>query len=327
MANIKSFPNNQDTYIGAEDVMKWLHGRTSGVFGAGNNAAVAPLTDASMAVSVSDGKGWITNSEGDGVVWWNDNEKENGTKLQLTVSAADGTLNRIDRVIVEWTTTNYVAYPEIKILKGTASSTASAPALTNTSIKRQISLARISIPAGTTKITSSLITDERLDNSVCGIVTESVTADTSVINAQFNELLDTLRENIQQVTDGQIADGSITADKLATGAICNGSASFSLAKADWVLNSYGVYEQTKTLDGRGFKPDKHVGFLGHTRGLAHYPGDGSTSWSWSTTVMEQDEEKLACLYSASLVAEDTVKFVAKEIPNGTLYVTILFFQR
>ena len=41
MAEIKSFPNNQDEYSGAEDVMRWLHGRTSGVFSASGNAAVA----------------------------------------------------------------------------------------------------------------------------------------------------------------------------------------------------------------------------------------------------------------------------------------------
>ena len=39
MPDIKSFPNNQDVYVGAEWVMKWLHGRTSGVFGAENNLA------------------------------------------------------------------------------------------------------------------------------------------------------------------------------------------------------------------------------------------------------------------------------------------------
>ena len=90
MANIKSFPNNQDEYIGAEYVMRWLHGRTSGVFGAANNAAVAAVQGA-MAVTVSDGTGWMSNSNSDGVVWWNDNEAANGSKLQLSVDAADST--------------------------------------------------------------------------------------------------------------------------------------------------------------------------------------------------------------------------------------------
>lgn len=204
MANIKSFPNNQDEYIGAEYVMRWLHGRTSGVFGAANNAAVAAVQGA-MAVTVSDGTGWMSNSNSDGVVWWNDNEAVNGSKLQLSVDPADSTLNRIDRVIAEWKTTNYVDYPEIKILKGTTSSIASAPSLTNNSTVRQISLARISIPAGTISLTNSLITDERLDTSVCGLVTEKVSVDTSMINAQVQATLTETQEQsaavLRAITD------------------------------------------------------------------------------------------------------------------------------
>ena len=201
MANIKSFPNNQDEYIGAEYVMRWLHGRTSGVFGADNNANVSAVQGA-MAVTVSDGTGWMSNSNSDGVVWWNDNEAANGSKLQLSVDSADSTLNRIDRVIVEWKTTNYVDYPEIKILKGTTSSIASAPSLTNNSTVRQISLARISIPAGTISLTNSLITDERLDTSVCGIVTDKVSIDTSTMNSQFQALLIAIQNELADLEAG-----------------------------------------------------------------------------------------------------------------------------
>lgn len=218
MGNIKSFPNNRDEYIGAEYAMRWLHGRTSGVFAADNNAAVSAV-QSSMAVAVSDGLGWLTDSDGNGIVWWNDAEKSAGAKLQLTVDSADGVLNRIDRVIVEWQTTDYADLPEIKILKGTASSTAAAPALTNNGTKRQISLAQISVSAGTTAITASMITDERLDPAVCGLVTESVTADTSVINAQFAALLAQLRTAIEQAAGGEIPDGTITQQKLAADAV------------------------------------------------------------------------------------------------------------
>lgn len=218
MAEIKSFPNNQDEYSGAEDVMRWLHGRTSGVFAANNNAAVAAVQNA-MAVTVSDGIGWISDSDANGVVWWNDAEKNKGAKMQLTIDAADGVLNRIDRVIVEWKTTNYVDRPEIKVLKGTASSAAVAPSLTNSRTKRQISLAQVAIAAGTTAITASMITDERLNPDVCGLVTDTLSIDTSVINAQFAELLDQLRTAIGQAAGGEIPDGAITTPKLAKGAV------------------------------------------------------------------------------------------------------------
>lgn len=184
MANIKSFPNNQDEYIGAEDVMRWLHGRTSGVFGAEGNAAVAAVLD-SMAVTVSDGVGWISNNNADGVVWWINNESTSGAKLQLTVDMADAVFPRIDRVVVSWQTTNYVALPEVIILKGTPASNPVAPVLTNDNILRQISLAAIRVPAGATAITGAMITDERLDSSVCGLVSCGISVDTSVMQAKW----------------------------------------------------------------------------------------------------------------------------------------------
>lgn len=184
MANIKSFPNNQNEFIGAEYVMRWLHGRTSGVFGADGKASVAPVLD-TMAVTVSDGNGWISNDNADGVVWWIDSEAVNGSKLQIPVDIADAILPRIDRVVVSWQTTNYVALPEIIVLKGTPASNPVAPELTNNSTLRQISLAAITIPAGTTAITGAMITDERLDPSVCGLVTAGIGVDTSVMLEQW----------------------------------------------------------------------------------------------------------------------------------------------
>ena len=202
MASIKSFPNNQDEYVGAEYVMKWLHGRTSGVFGANGNAAVAALDTPGMAVTVSDGVGWMSNGNGDGVVWWNDSEAANTSKLQLSIDAADGVLNRIDRIIVEWKTTNYVDLPEIKVLKGSVSSTAKAPDLTNNGTVRQISLARITVNAGVTAITASMITDERLDTGVCGLVTDWVSIDTSMMYSQFEALLAAIQKELADLEAG-----------------------------------------------------------------------------------------------------------------------------
>lgn len=202
MAQIKNFPNNVDEYRGAADVMKWLHGRTSGVFAGDDNAAVTALSSPAMAVQVSDGTGWIANAGKDGTVWWIDNEAENAAKLQLTIDAADGALNRIDRVIVEWVTTTYADLPEIKVLKGTLASKAAAPVLTNNSSLRQISLAMVSVPAGTTAITASMITDERLDSGVCGLVTDEISIDTSTMQAQFSELLEFIKNELQNLNDG-----------------------------------------------------------------------------------------------------------------------------
>lgn len=205
MANIKSFPNNQDEYIGAEYVMKWLHGRTSGVFAAGNNAAVTALATPGMAVQVSDGTGWLANSNADGVVWWIDSEKTSGAKQQLTIAAADGALNRIDRVVVEWKTTTYADLPEVKVLTGSIASKPTAPALTNNSTTRQISLAQVYVAAGTTAITASMITDERLNSAVCGLVTDGISIDTTTMQQQFTAFLDGISKELDDLQNDTAA--------------------------------------------------------------------------------------------------------------------------
>lgn len=201
MAEIKSFPNNQDVYVGAEWVMKWLHGRTSGVFGAANNLATS-IVPGTMSVQVSDGVGWLSNENGDGVVFWNDNEQTNGSKLTLTHDVADGALNRIDRIVVTWETTNYVALPTISILKGARSSNPVPPTLTNNNVQRQISLAKVYIPAGTVSLSTPMVTDERLDPSVCGIVTETVKIDTSTMQNQFEALLKAVSNELAGLVGG-----------------------------------------------------------------------------------------------------------------------------
>lgn len=202
MAQIKNFPNNVNVEVGATNVMRWLHGRTSGVFAGDNNAAVTALSTPAMAIQVSDGTGWIANAGKNGTVWWIDNEEVGGSKLQLTIAAADGVLNRIDRVIVEWKTTTYADLPEVKVLTGEAASSPTAPDLTNNSSLRQISLARISVAAGTTEITASMITDERLDSSVCGLVTDGISIDTSTMQEQFSALLTDISKELSDIEAG-----------------------------------------------------------------------------------------------------------------------------
>ena len=201
MAEIKNFPNNADEYIGAEYVMKFLHGRTSGVFGAENNLAVT-VGYGAMQVLVSDGLGWLANENEDGTVFWNDTKSETGTELALTLSVSDAVLPRIDRVVVTWETVDYTEKPVIEILRGTPSASPSAPALTNNALKRQISLAQIYVAPASTKITADNITDERLNPDVCGIVTAHIKVDTAEMQAQFMELLKALKDEIDSLNAG-----------------------------------------------------------------------------------------------------------------------------
>lgn len=200
MAEIKNFPNNVDEYIGAENVMKWLHGRSSGVFGADGNLSVTANGD--MTVSVSDGVGWLANDKADGTVFWNDTKEQTGSELRLTIPLTDPVLPRIDRIVVSWDTVDYAEKPRIEVLKGTPNNAPTAPELTNNTLKRQISLARINVAAAVSSISADSITDERLDPDACGLVTDWVSVDTTTIQAQFSALLEKVKTELAQLHGG-----------------------------------------------------------------------------------------------------------------------------
>lgn len=200
MAEIKNFPNNVDEYIGAENVMKWLHGRSSGVFGADGNLSVTANGD--MTVSVSDGVGWLANDKADGTVFWNDTKEQTGSELQLTIPLPDAILPRIDRIVVSWDTVDYAEKPRIEVLKGTPNNAPTAPELTNNTLKRQISLARIYVAVAASSISADNITDERLDPDVCGLVTDWVSVDTTTMQVQFSSLLEKVKTELAQLHGG-----------------------------------------------------------------------------------------------------------------------------
>lgn len=112
--------------------------------------------------------------------------------VQLSVSSADATYARIDRVIVRKDSNNKTF--SIEVLKGVASSAPEAPALTRNGTVDEICLAEITIPAGTIEITQSMIVDKRHDTSVCGISQSALNnLDTSEVfagyEAQWAELM------------------------------------------------------------------------------------------------------------------------------------------
>ena len=114
-----------------------------------------------MSITLQPGKAWI-----------NGKHYENDQTLSFPIDAADGTLNRIDRLVL---CLDYgVRTITARVKKGTFASAATAPELQRDADKYELCLATISIPAGTSEITQSLITDTRLDNAVCGIVTGAI---------------------------------------------------------------------------------------------------------------------------------------------------------
>lgn len=130
------------------------------------------ISNSNMTVSISPGKAWIN-----GYIYRND------APLDLTCDAADALLGRIDRIVIRLDTTARSIVGAIK--KGTASSTPSAPALQRDSDIYELGIADVIINPGTLTISQILITDLRMNTTVCGWVNSLIQADTTMIFNQY----------------------------------------------------------------------------------------------------------------------------------------------
>lgn len=104
-----------------------------------------------------------------GVAWVNGYRYENDNDLILTLENADGTLSRIDSVVVRLDITNREI--KIHVKKGSLSTSPITPAITRNNDIYELQLATVRVSANTAVLTQSMITDKRADKSVCGWVT------------------------------------------------------------------------------------------------------------------------------------------------------------
>ncbi len=152
---------NGDTYdriYNAQDMTSYLNLLVSnGVF-PNPSTMLQVRASAGMNVIVGAGSGWI-----------NGHKMVNTVDYPLTIDASDVLLNRIDRVIFYVDLTSRTM--GIDVLKGTAATSPTAPALTRTDDRYELCLAEIAVDKQVTAITASMITDTRGDNDVCGFVT------------------------------------------------------------------------------------------------------------------------------------------------------------
>lgn len=104
-----------------------------------------------------------------GVAWVNGYRYENDNDLTFTLENADGTLSRIDSIVVRLDITNREIKTHVK--KGSLSTSPITPAITRNNDIYELQLATVMVSANTAVLTQSMITDKRADKSVCGWVT------------------------------------------------------------------------------------------------------------------------------------------------------------
>ena len=146
----------------------------NGVFaGKSDSLQVIPTSPTSMSIQVSKGQAWLS-----GYSYINDDF------LEISIDPADGSLNRIDSIILQWSS----ADRKISVIcrKGTAATSPSAPTLQTDSGIRELCLAEINVLAGLTSVKEQHIRDTRADTSLCGWVTGLIDqVDTSTLFKQW----------------------------------------------------------------------------------------------------------------------------------------------
>ncbi|MFR3830512.1 MAG: hypothetical protein ACLT07_04455 [Clostridia bacterium] len=134
----------------------------------------------------------------------------NTAPLNLTVEASNASLNRIDRVVLQFNTSVSVRSVRALIRTGTAATNPVAPELRQESNLFEIALADIYVKKGATGIAQSAITDQRLNSALCGFVVAAIpsSVDTTGLFDQYqtalNEWLDTVAAALDDTLAGNL---------------------------------------------------------------------------------------------------------------------------
>jgi hypothetical protein len=128
-------------------------------------------------------------------------EDENGSLWPLTIAEPHNQYPRIDRVILRLDRSIQTRDITPMILTGAAGSNPNAPELTRNGVVWDISLARINVAANATVIRESEITDERFDESVCGLINSVLGLDSSEWQRQYDEFIASVNAQNQEFID------------------------------------------------------------------------------------------------------------------------------
>jgi len=109
-----------------------------------------------------------------GSAWINGYSYENTTDLTLTVPAANGINDRIDRVVLRWS--NLDRDIQLAVKTGTAAASPTPPALTRNGDIYELGLADVKVDRAAASIPSGNISDTRLDTNLCGTVNALISA-------------------------------------------------------------------------------------------------------------------------------------------------------
>lgn len=158
--------------------------------------------------------GGMNITVGSGKAWYLASWLENDADLPMTHAVSDVVLSRIDAVVMEFDTTEFVRWNDVKIIQGTASSAPERPVLVNTKTKVQIPLAYVYVGANSSEVTQENITN-MVGTSQCPFSTglfDRLDIDNLIMQwtADFDRMFAELKNQIDQAASGTLIDGSVS---------------------------------------------------------------------------------------------------------------------
>lgn len=234
---------------------------TSGVF-INDDSSLQVTANGDMTVTVQPGQAIIEGYR-----------YELESALQFTIDAADGSMNRIDRVVCVWDKEERDIHLEVR--KGSASYTPIAPTRRWTEEYKELILADIYVAAGVITIKQEDITDERLNSDVCGLATPWEKVDTRALYDQIQNNLENFQENFEASTEAF--------EKEHEQEISTWTSSQKDAFNTWVDTIKDILDETVAGKLQNEIDALEDGQTGGTQGkTTTFGGDGSITEAWAT---------------------------------------------
>ncbi|MCL2587998.1 MAG: hypothetical protein FWD84_01170 [Oscillospiraceae bacterium] len=200
--NIMTFPLDVTDYS-ADALGAWFAARTRGVFAADGHYHIT--TKDNMSVTIGTGLAWLRMTEHWGVVAFNQDP------VALIVPPAENATHRIDAVCLQLDKAENRSRLILK--KGVPSADAPPPPVRNASFD-EIYLATITVPAGAASIQPHHITDQRLNEAYCGIMSDGAKIPTQQLHDTWMAWFEELKTNLDEDAAGALYNliGSLQED-------------------------------------------------------------------------------------------------------------------
>lgn len=290
-----------DRTSNAEDFAKLLSSFfVSGVFG---SSMCEVLQSDGMRVTVGAGQALIEGRFG------------NITSPEtVTLPGSEG-LNRIDTVVLRLDLSSAVNYIVADVVKGTAATNPTAPALTRNGTVWELGLANILVPANSTAVSQANITDTRLNDARCGLVAAVLT---DVDTTQLYDQIQAELAHFKAVEEQGLRDFIASIEGMLEGDVAANLAA-QVATLDATKTESAA--QTVTLAATGWAQEGEL--YTQTAAVAGVTADAARVHVIPSPAPEAFEAYAEATVRATAQGDGTVTFTAASAPEGDLAVNVL----